>query len=207
MAEEKLSFVHFFQVVMKRFWLIVVFTLVSGLTSAYISYFVVEPVYQAKVGMLISVQPGKESPTLTAAIDESLKLVTTYQDIVQSPFILRKAQSELQADGYDIRIEEDAIQVSRTEESQVFELLVEDQDKVKASLVANAIAAEFDENIQDLMNTKAKHVQIMNQAAVHPDPVSTQPMLIISITLFISFILSIWIALLEDKKRKKRSDS
>lgn len=204
MKEEQLDFAHFFQVIFKRIWLIILFTLVAVLASAYISYYVLTPVYQAKVDVLISVQQTKNNPTLTSSIDDSLKLVTTYQDIVQSPLVLQEAQSKLNAEGYNIRIDEDDISVGRTTDSQVFELLVEDEDATRAALVANSIAGAFDSNIQNLWNNKEKNVKILNKAAVDSDPVSPQPLLIITITLFISFIVSIWFALLIDNVKKRR---
>jgi capsular polysaccharide biosynthesis protein len=204
MKEEQLDFAHFFQIIFRRMWLIILFTLAAVLASAYISYYVLTPVYQAEVDILINVQPTKDNPALTSSIDESLKLVTTYQDIVQSPVILQEAQSKLNSEGYDIRIDEDDISVGRTTESQVFELLVEDEDAMKATLIANSIAESFDSNIQNLWNNKAKNIKILNKAAVDSDPVSPQPILIINITLFISFIVSIWFTLLIDTIKKRR---
>ncbi len=56
MEEENLSFAHYTRSIVKRFWIIVLFTLVAAsLTSAYISYFVINPVYQAEVNLLVRI--------------------------------------------------------------------------------------------------------------------------------------------------------
>lgn len=204
MAEEHLDFPQFFRIVLKRFWIILLITVAAVLTSAFISYYVLTPVYQAKVNMLVSIQPDAKQTTALSPIDESLKLVTTYEDIVQSPYILKSAQSTLNTEGHNIEIDQKDISVEHTEESQVFALLVENEDQAEAVVVANAIAEAFDENVSSIMNTKTKNVRVMNTAAVDPDPVSPKPLLIMGCTFVLSFILSIWAALLVHNLKKPR---
>lgn len=207
MTEENLSFTTFFQEIFKRSWLIILITFVAGITSAYISYFVIEPVYQAKVNLLVSIKETKDRNTINSTIDESLKLVATYQDILQSPLILKEAQKELNSQGYNIQIDEKNVSVAYKEKSQVLELLVEDKSATTASLIANAIAKSIDEQDGEIMNSKSKNISILNAAAVSDDTVSPQPFMIIGITVIIAFIVSIWIALLLGNISKKRKHS
>lgn len=195
MKEETLDFGSFFQIIWKRFWIIILITSIAVLTSAYVSFNLIKPVYQAKVNFLISSYQDPKNSVLTSSIDDSLKLVTTYQDIVQSPLILKSAQSALSEEGYSITIKEKNISVNHKEESQMFELLVEYPEREEALLIGNAIAESFEERVQDLMNFKTNNVKIMNKATVNPDPVSPKPLLIMGITFVISFMVSIWIAL------------
>ncbi|PLR68566.1 MULTISPECIES: YveK family protein [Bacillaceae] len=195
MKEETLDFGSFFQIIWKRFWIIILITSIAVLTSAYVSFNLIKPVYQAKVNFLISSYQDPKNSVLTSSIDDSLKLVTTYQDIVQSPLILKSAQSALSEEGHNITIKEKNISVNHKEESQMFELLVEYPEREEALLIGNAIAESFEERVQDLMNYKTNNVKIMNKATVNPDPVSPKPLLIMGITFVISFMVSIWIAL------------
>lgn len=207
MAEENLSFTQFFQQIIKRSWIIILFTLVAALTSAYISYYVIAPVYQAKVNLLVSIKETKDNASLNSNIDESLKLVATYQDIVQSPLILKDAQQELSDQGYNIRIDEENVAVGYKEKSQVLELLVEDTSSTTAALIANAIATSVDEQAQKIMNSKSKSISVLNTAAVSADPVSPKPFMIIGITAIIALVVSTWITLLIDNMWKKRKRS
>lgn len=207
MTEENLNFTNFFQQIFKRSWLIILFTFVAGITSTYISYFVIEPVYQAKVNLLVSIKETKDNNAVHSNIDESLKLVATYQDILQSPLILKEAQQELNNQGYNIQIDEENVSVAYKEKSQVLELLVEDKSSTTASLIANAIATAIDEQAEKIMMSKSKNISILNTAAVSDDPVSPQPFMIIGITVIIAFIVSIWITLLIDNISKKRKNS
>ena len=209
MTEENLSFTNFFRIIFKRLWIVVLFTLVAGLSSAYVSYYVLDPIYEAKVNLLVSFQEDedKDNPTLSSQIDESLKLVVTYQDIILSPLILKDAQQELNNKGYNIRIDEKDVSVGYKEKSQVLELLVEDPSTTTASLIANEIAASVAENAQEIMGNDSSSIKVLNSAAVSSDPVSPQPLLIIGITLFMAFVVSIWLTLLIGNMAKNRKRS
>jgi capsular polysaccharide biosynthesis protein len=206
MSEEILNFRNFFQIIFKRFWMVLVITVVAVLASAGITYFMVTPIYQAKVNLLISGQQQTKD-ALPLSIDDSVKLVTTYQDILLSPNIISDAQTALNDNGYDIKINENNLSVNHIENSQVFELLVKDSDTTKASLIANAIADSFDGNIRSLMNLKVSNVKVMNKASVDSTPVSPKPLLVMGITFVIAFIVSVWIALLTNNVKKNKANS
>lgn len=207
MEQEHFSLTNFTHIIFKRLWIIILFTLVACLTSAYISYYVINPVYQAEVNLLVRIEQTKDTPTLTSNIDDSLKLVSTYQDIVQSPFILKEAQKKLNDEGYNIRIDPEDISVENIDKSQVLELQVKDTSSTTAALIANGIADSVEDNIQNITNSKSNYIKVMNSAHVASDSVSPRPLLIIGITTFISFIVSIWIVLFiaNISKNRKRS--
>lgn len=206
MKEDTLDFASFFEIIWKRFWIIILITSFAVLTSAFVSFQILTPIYQAKVNFLVSHQSDPENPS-TSSIDDPLKLVTTYQDIVQSPIILKSAQTKLSEEGHIFRIAEENITVASKEESQMFELLVNNSDREEAMLIANAIADSFDERIEDLMNLNESNVKIMNKAAVNYEPVSPKPFLIMGVTFVVSLMASIWITLLMHSvnKRSKKS--
>lgn len=207
MEEENLNFSSFFRIIFKRLWIIILITSIAVSTSAYVSFYVLTPIYQSKVNLLINGYQDPRNPNLNASIDEALKLSTTYQDIIQSPLILQKAQSKLDEEGHDIIIGGGNISVNQKTDSQVLELFVESEDPTKASLIANAIAESFSEQTRDLMDIKRNNVKIMNEATVNPNPVSPKPLLIMGITLVVALIVSIWITLLIHYVSKTREVS
>jgi capsular polysaccharide biosynthesis protein len=207
MKEDTLDFGSFFTIIWKRFWIIILITSLAVLTSAYVSFHLLTPIYQAKVNFLISNHPDPKNPVMTSSIDDSLKLVTTYQDIVQSPVILKSAQTKLSEDGHNFRITEKNISVASKEESQVFDLLVNHPNREESMLIANAIADSFDERIEDLMNLEYRNVKILNKATVNYEPISPKPPLIMGITFIVSLLVSIWISLLMHTVSKRSKNS
>jgi len=193
MNEEKLSFARFFSIVLKRLWVVIIFTVVAVATSGYVSYQVIEPEYESKANVLVAGKQTGESPILTTHIDDSLKLVLTYKDILTSPYIIADAKKRLQGDGHTISFESDDLSVSNIQDSQVIELKVEYSNATEAALIANAIATSFDQKVQHIMNLKEKNAKVLNKATVNHDPVSPKPLLIMGITLVIALIFSMWL--------------
>src|SRR4051794_15849097 len=174
MSEENLDFTSFFSIVFKRLWITILITLIAVSTSAYVSFYVLTPIYQAKVQLLVSGQHDPEDPNLNASADEALKLKTTYQDIIQSPLILQGAQSKLDEEGQNIRIG-GSISVNQKTESQVLELLVEHKNTKAAQQIANAVAESFSEQIPGIMGIEESNVKVLSKATVNPVPVSPKP--------------------------------
>ncbi|MDG5471707.1 Wzz/FepE/Etk N-terminal domain-containing protein [Jeotgalibacillus sp. ET6] len=193
MNEQKLSFSSFFSIVLKRLWIVIIFTIGAVAASGYISYQVIEPTYESKVDIVVAGKQTAESPILTSHIDDSLKLISTYQDILISPYILKDAQNRLQKDGHTISFNEKDVTVSSTQDSQVIELRVEYSNATEAALIANAIATSFDQKVQHIMSLDEKNSKVLNKGTVNKDPIFPQPMLIMGITLVLALIFSMWL--------------
>lgn len=203
MKDDKLSFSRFFQIVWKRLWVVIIFTFAAVVTSWYVSYQVVEPTYESKVDILIAGQQTKNSPILTNHIDDSLKLVTTYQDILISPYILKDAQKRLSNEGHSIDFDRKDISTSNMQDSQVVQLKVKHSNPTEAAMIANAIAASFDQKIQHIMNLDDKNAKVLNKGTVSNKPVFPQPLLIIGITFVLALIISMWLIFVIHRFREK----
>lgn len=200
MNERLLSIWGLLAVVWERGWIIVLITMISVLVSALLSYNVLTPIYEAKVDVLISgseKNSEEDNTGLTNTIDESIKLVPTYQDIVLSPLILKTAQSELNTGSDDnIFVKKEDVNIVTKDDSQVFSILVHHEDPQTAKQIADALSKAFNNNIDSLMNLDRSNVKVLSNATVSPDPVKPNPTLIMGITFIVSLIISIWITLL-----------
>lgn len=209
MNERSLSIWGLFAVIWERGWIIFLFTILSVLVSALLSYNVLTPIYEAKVDVLISNNErntDEANTGFTSSIDESIKLVPTYQDIVLSPLIIKSAQSELNGSTNIERIVNDEdVEIVTKDDSQVFRILVHHEDPQTGKQVADALAKAFNNNIDSLMNLDRSNVKVLSNATVSPDPVKPNPILIMGITFIISLILSIWITLLVHNVKRVRT--
>lgn len=198
MRQDSLSFLNFFVVIWEKGWIIFLFTLVSVLVSALVSFYVLTPIYEAKADILISSKEKfNENTGLNSSIDESIKLVPTYQDIVLSPLILKSAQTELKAAGHeDLTIDKKDVQIHTKDASQVFSIVVQHEDPQAAKQIANALAKSFNNSVDSLMNLDRPNIKLLSYATVLPHPVKPNPMLIMGITFVLSLIVSIWTTLL-----------
>ncbi|MDM5316420.1 Wzz/FepE/Etk N-terminal domain-containing protein [Fictibacillus sp. b24] len=209
MNKGSLSLWGFLAVIWERGWIIVLFTLISVLVSALVSYYALTPIYEAKVDVLISgteKNSEEENIGLNTTIDESIKLVPTYQDIVLSPLILKYAQSELNtANNKNIIIKKEDVKIVTKNDSQVFSIIVYHEDPQIGKQIADALAKAFNHNIDSLMNLSQSNVKLLSDATVSQDPVKPNPILIMGITFITSLIVSVWITLLIHNVKRIRT--
>jgi len=185
-----------FQIIKKRFLLIVTITLLATLMSAIVSYFILTPTYEASTQILVNKTDSTENSMYAFNdIQTNLKLIETYNVIIKSPRII-----DLVIDKYNLNLTSqqlaDKVTVSAVKDSQVMSLTVADPSQAEAAKIANAIADTFKEEITKIM--KVDNVQILTEAKMEskPSPVKPKPMLNIAIAFVVGLMTSIGIVFL-----------
>src|SRR5690625_4412781 len=83
----------FLHIVRKKLLLIIIIQLIFGSIDAYISYFLITLVYEARVDLLVNNTIPTQDNQLTAMdIETNLQLIETYQFIIQSDYVLDKVR-------------------------------------------------------------------------------------------------------------------
>ncbi|SDW42712.1 Capsular polysaccharide biosynthesis protein [Marinococcus luteus] len=206
--EETINFKEVFQTIKKRFNVIIGTTIGALLISAFVTFFILTPQYEASSQILVN-QSQTENEELSATdLQSSRELINTYNVIMVSPAILNSVMEETNYQGTvsDLRSQ---INVSAEEESQVVTVTVEDEDPQKAVSVVNTLSQIFEQEISNIMDVD--NVSILSEAQIEDseNPVFPQPTLNLVIALVIGFIVGIGIAfLLEflDKTIKNEED-
>ncbi len=195
--EETIELRQYFEILMKRIWIIVAVTLVATLTSGIVSFFVITPIYEASTQLLVNKSESKNEILVPSYndIQTSLKLVETYSVIINSPRILDKAIEEHHWDITAAKLRE-KIKVSPVQNSQVMSITVNDADPNMAVEIANGIANTFQKEIQGIMSVD--NVQILAQAKSQENdsPVKPKPLLNMVIAFVVGLMTSIGIVFL-----------
>lgn len=182
----------FFKILSKRKWLIMLITLLFTLLSAYITYYVLTPVYQAETELLVN-KDNHDDPLkaiTTSDIDTNIRLISTYSIIIRSPRIMDIVGERLEGDYLTEEIQQ-RLHVQSLTDSQVMSIIVEDTNQQKAVEIANTIANTFQEEIVKIM--KVDNVQILTPARVDQQalPIKPKPILNISAALMLGLAISI----------------
>src|SRR5690625_1502065 len=151
--EETISLKEIFEVIKKRFWLILVFVLGAAVVAAAVSYFVLTPTYESKSQFIVN-QGQQEQSAQQYSINDvrmNVELIKTYNDIITSPVILEDVVETLNLD-YLAGSLEKKIAVSSAENSQVVTVTVTDESPVVATEIANTAVEVFQNKLPDLMN-------------------------------------------------------
>ncbi|WP_449355146.1 YveK family protein [Virgibacillus natechei] len=195
--EETISLKEIFEVIKKRFWLIVAFILGAALIAAVVSYFVLTPTYQNSSQFLVnqsSNQDGTEQFN-SSDIQTNVELINTYNIIIKSPAILDNVIEEL-----DLNMTSGALsnklEVSSAEQSQVVTVTATDPSAEQATNIANTTVEIFQNEIPDIMNVD--NVTILTEAELsgQPSPVAPNPVLNIAIAIVLGGMVGVGLAFL-----------
>ncbi|MGW9103730.1 YveK family protein [Priestia megaterium] len=206
--DETISIKDLLKTLKKRWMIIVLLTLLSGITSGVISYYVLTPVYQASTQILVNQKDSDDLALNATQVQTNVDLINTYSVIIKSPAILEKVVKELHLK-QSVGALNQQVTVTRQENSQVFSLTVQDTDPDRATKIANTLSVTFQKEVPNLMNID--NVSVLSKAVLKENsaPVKPNPQMNILIALVIGLMVSIGLAfLLEylDNTFKNESD-
>lgn len=190
----ELDLQELFRRLKKRIGLIVTITLLATVFSAVYSVFFIEPVYEAKVGViLISENAASSSNSGTASVSYAQNLIETYTEIAKTNKVASMAALML---GKAVSTEElmDMTTVSATGESLIINLGVQNTDPQKAYKYVEAYAEAFVERAKELI--PEDDTRIMDGSQVPTSPISPNIKLNVAIAFVVGLMASVGLALL-----------
>ncbi|ALC89187.1 hypothetical protein AM500_04825 [Bacillus sp. FJAT-18017] len=193
--EETISLKELLATLRKRLSLIVITTLAAVLIAGIASYFFMTPIYQASSQILVN-QEKKDAAAYNAGdIQTNLQLINTYKGIIVGHAILDLVIDEMNLDmSYETL--KSKISVSTEQDSQLMNIVVQDEDPKRAADIANKTAVVFQKEIPGIMSVD--NVSILAKATVQDGqaPVKPQPLLNIAIALVVGLMAGVGIAFL-----------
>ena len=195
--EETISLQEIFQVIKKRFVMIVSITVGAALIAAVLSFFILTPVYESSSQFIVNqTEQDQERMELDKnEIQSNVELINTYNVVLKSKAILSEVIDELNLDMTASQLS-DKIEVSSEEDSQVVNVSVKDPDPQLATTIANTTVEVFQAEIVDIMNVD--NVSVLSEAEMdfNPSPVEPRPTLNIAIALVLGAMIGVGIAFL-----------
>ena len=195
--EETISIKELFSILRKRIWLIFVSTVISVTTGAILSFYIITPTYQTSTQLLVNHTSNPEAQFSSGDIQTNLQLINTYSVIIKSSAILDLVRDEL-----DLKITTNAlnekISVSSQQDSQVVNIVVEEEDPNTAVLIANKTAEIFQREIINIMNVDNVTILAKAEIGETPNQIKPQPILNIAISLVIGLMVGVGMVLLQE---------
>lgn len=189
---KEVSVLEFIRIFKKRILMIILFCIMGVLLFSFLTFIVATPKYKSTSQLLVS---HSRTEVVTSGIDigTNLQLIDTYKDIIKGPVILEDVQSTLNLNTTIDNLSEQ-VEVLTQDNSQVFSVVVTDENPQQAALMANTIAETFYNNIWDIMNID--NVTIISRAQPNLVPSSPNVNLNLIIGFVISFTIGIGLAVL-----------
>ncbi|MEQ6376440.1 Wzz/FepE/Etk N-terminal domain-containing protein [Bacillaceae bacterium S4-13-56] len=194
--EETISLQEIFEVIKKRFILILSLSVAAVIIAAVVSYLIITPTYEAKTQFIVN--QNNADPMAGYNVNDirtNVEIINTYNDIIKSPKILDIVAEELDS-GLSATQLAAKLQVASGNNSQVVNVTVTDIDPEMAVQIANTTVEVFKEQIPSIMNVN--NVSILSPAVLssNPQPVNPNPMLNMAIALVVGLMAGVGLAFL-----------
>lgn len=194
--EVTLDFREIIEVLRKRMVLIISITLAVTIFSGLISFFVLKPVYQARISIVVGKVQDVKSKTQDDFNDVMMyqNLVKTYAQIAQSRTVAQKTITSLKLLGITPEVLQGQVTVTPQTSTQIMDIKVNNKAPIMARNIVNALAASFiDESKRIYPNG---NIQVIDSAVVPKSPISPNKKLNIAIAFFLGLMLSLGLSFL-----------
>lgn len=187
---EEIELRELFYIIMKRFWIIALITILSVVTSGIVSFFVLTPEYQTYTTLMVGKPKDYNEEIKYQDILLNQKLVNTYGEIAKSKAVTREVIENL---GLDISSSAlgKKMSVSLVRDTEIIKIQVNDTNPEMAAKIANEIATVFMKHVSSIM--KIENVQVIDKAEVPVNPYKPNKMLNIAIAGVLGVMISVFI--------------
>ncbi|WP_339317374.1 Wzz/FepE/Etk N-terminal domain-containing protein [Paenibacillus sp. FSL R10-2734] len=185
------TILDYINLIKKRFWLIMVFVLISCATTYYVSKNFVVPVYSASGQLLVNNIVNTPESNKLNDLSFSLNLIESFKEIIKSPTIMKSVIENHPEFGLTSEELSQKLEIKSSEKSQVINLSVQDESYTKAAGIVNAVSQTFIRDLPSLM--KVDNVTFLTPA--DPTDVPEPSNGGFAMNLVISFVVSLMAAL------------
>ena len=157
----ELELKDYFKILLKWLWLILILPIISSTLSAYISFFVLEPVYEANTTLyVINKSNGSDFSIAYNDLLIGQQLVKDYKEIVKSRRVTSRVIEKLEITHITPSQLADKINVNSKHDTRLIEIKVQNNNPEMAANIANEVAEVFTEEVMEIM--KVENINIVD---------------------------------------------
>lgn len=202
MEDQLISIEEIIKILKKRRKIIVIITLLSTLASVVLSFFVIEPKYEASTKLFI----GKETTEANQSYSQSdvimyQTLMKTYCEVIKTNDLILKAAKEA---NIDLNAEEvlENLSVITIADTQILEVSFKSENAKEARDLIEEITKEFIKISKELFPNG--NVKVLQQVSLPEKPVIPNKIINISIAFLLGLIVSVALSFLLEFFNKTR---
>lgn len=195
--EEEIELQQYWEMLRKRWVIVVVLPLIAALTSGIISFFVIKPVYQASTTLIVGAK-ASDSAKATQMLDNNVlmanqQLAKTYATIAQSRTVEQNVIKDL---NLSLTVEklDKLISITQVKTTEIIDIQVTNTNSELAALIANTMAQEFSKTVIEIK--KVDSVSIVDKAVTPNKPVKPNKTLNVLLAFVVGLMASVGLVFL-----------
>ena len=194
MEEQVISLSEIFEALKKRWIMIVAITLTATIISGVISFFVIDPVYEASTKVFIGKEESDDAAYNSSDINMYQQLLQTYAQAIKTKDLVNRAISELSYDELEASSVVDALTVNPISSTQILEIKYKSKDAEEAKDVLKGITDEFIVTAKELVPNG--NVRVIEEVELPQNPVSPNKKMNIAIAFLVGLMVSVGLVFL-----------
>ncbi len=191
--EYEIDLRELFEIIKRRFWIIVTMAVVASFVSAIVSFYFLDPIYETKTTLIVVKEQGQDQSMQYNDVVLSQKLVKTYGEIVKSRTIAKEVIDNL-ALGISADTLIKQVSVNPVSDTEIISIAVQGTDPELITKMANELASVFMHRIVGIMSID--NVQVIDPAETPMNPIKPRIALNIAIAAVLGLMLGVGIVFL-----------
>ena len=194
MEEQVISLSEIFEALKKRWIMIVAITLTATIISGVISFFVIDPVYEASTKVFIGKEESDDAAYNSSDINMYQQLLQTYAQAIKTKDLVNRAISGLSYNELEASSVVDALTVNPISSTQILEIKYKSKDAEEAKDVLKGITDEFIVTAKELVPNG--NVRVIEEVELPENPVSPNKKMNIAIAFLLGLMVSVGLVFL-----------
>ena len=192
--EETIDIRELLQILKKRLWIVVLITIITTAASGVISFFVLEPVYQANTTLYVGKNISTEGNIGYQDVLLSGQLVKDYRELAKSRLVSNIVINELGLSEITTKEIAEMLEVNLKSDTRIIEITAQHTDPKFAQVVANKVADVFKKKAIELI--EVDNVQIIDVAETPKDPIKPNKTMNVAIGFVLGLMLGLGLVFL-----------
>lgn len=161
---------QYFNTILKRWWLIVLFVFIGILASALFSYISYRPVYQSSSTLLVIGSENEDDFSLDySELVVGQQLVKEYKEIIKSRSVLKEVAEKLEQNSRNIDELYHNIEVTLKPDTRILTISVKDSSPEMAKIIADRLCDAFIKRASEL--TRKTNIAVIDEAEKPISPI------------------------------------
>lgn len=189
---ESIDLKEYINIFRKRGWIVLLTTIIAIAISGILSFFVIEPVYQAQLTFMVNFNQNENAQITKEDMDYGTKLVETYKPIIKSRKVTQKIKNNLNLSMSQSEIG-NSIQINSIS-GPVMSVTVDNTNPKLAADIANEVPEVFGKELKRI--AKVDGIEVIDTAKIPKSPVSPNKIKNMIKAAIIGIVIAVFIIIL-----------